>query len=76
MPPTAESGIKHKERHHDVVEKYLQALEAAVEVKDKEVIRHAGTFATHLYKEIHNRTEKASDEERASWNGRSGASRM
>lgn len=51
----------------NVVEKYLQALEAAVEVKDKEVIVMLEPFATHLYKEIHNRTEKASDEERASW---------
>jgi len=49
------------------VEKYLAALEAAVEVKDKEVILLLEPFATHLYKDIHTRAGKASDEDRAAW---------
>jgi hypothetical protein len=51
----------------NTVEKYLDALEAAVEAKDKEAITLLESFATHLYKEINTRTDAASGEERVEW---------
>jgi hypothetical protein len=51
----------------NTVEKYLDALEAAVEAKDKQAIMLLEPFATHLYKEIHTQTDAASGEERVAW---------
>lgn len=51
----------------NTVEKYLEALEAAVEAKDKPAVALLDPFATHLYKEIYNRTNAASGEERVAW---------
>jgi hypothetical protein len=52
------------------MEKYLAALEAAVEVRDSQAIALLDPFATHLYKEIYAHTNAASGEERAVWEGR------
>lgn len=51
----------------NTVEKYLDALEAAVEAKDKEAIHLLEPFVSHLYKKIHTITEAASQEERVAW---------
>lgn len=47
--------------------KYLDALEAAVEARDKDAVALLEPFATHLYKEIYKKTEAASGEEREAW---------
>jgi len=47
------------------MEKYLDALEAAVAAKDKTAMTLLEPFATHLYKEIYARAEAASGEGRA-----------
>ncbi len=51
----------------NATEKYLDALEAALEAKDKTAIAMLEPFATHLYKEINKRTDAASGEERVAW---------
>ncbi len=51
----------------NTVEKYLDALEAAVEAQDKESIMLLDPFVTHLYKQINTRTNAASGEERVMW---------
>lgn len=51
----------------NIVGKYLDALEAAVEANDKEAIMLLEPFVTHLYKQINTRTDAASGEERAAW---------
>jgi hypothetical protein len=51
----------------NTTEKYLDALEAALEAKDKTAISMLEPFATHLYKEINTRTEAASGEDRVAW---------
>lgn len=50
-------------------EKYLNALEAAVQSRDKAAIALLEPFATHLYKEIAARADAASGEERVAWEG-------
>jgi hypothetical protein len=47
------------------LEKYLEALEAAVEAKDGKAIVLLEAFATHLYKDLDSRAGKASGKERA-----------
>jgi len=49
------------------VEKYLDAMEAAVEAKDKEAIRLLDPLVTHLYQTIHAINDAASGEERVVW---------
>jgi hypothetical protein len=51
------------------MEKYLAALEAAIEVKDKKAMELLDPFATHLYQEIYAQTNAASGEERVAWEG-------
>jgi hypothetical protein len=48
-------------------EKYLDALDAALAVKDKTAITMLEPFATYLYKEIAKRAEAATGDERADW---------
>jgi hypothetical protein len=50
-------------------EKYLEALEAAVEVRDKKAIELLDAFAAYVYHEIHAISNDASGEERAAWDG-------
>jgi hypothetical protein len=51
----------------NVIEKYMDALDAAIESKDKTAVALLEAFATHLYKDINKRTEAASGEERVAW---------
>lgn len=51
----------------NTMEKYLDALEAAVETKDREAIALLEPFVSHLYKQINTRTDAASEEERVAW---------
>ncbi|MDD2318791.1 MAG: hypothetical protein PHO83_01945 [Geobacteraceae bacterium] len=51
----------------NTMEKYLDALAAAVEAKDKESITLLEPFATHIYKAINARTEAACGAERDAW---------
>jgi hypothetical protein len=51
----------------NTTEKYLDALDAAVEAGDRESIALLEPFATHLYKEIYRRTEAAAAEDRDAW---------
>jgi hypothetical protein len=51
----------------NAIEKYLDALEAAVESNDKTALEMLDAFATHLYKDIYERTEEASGDERVAW---------
>jgi len=51
----------------NTTEKYLDALDAAVEARDNESIALLEPFATHLYKEIYRRTEAAAAEDRDAW---------
>ncbi len=51
----------------NTTEKYLDALEAAVEANDREAITMLEAFATHLYQQIHARTEAATGADRAEW---------
>ncbi len=51
------------------MEKYLVALEAAVEVRDKKAIELLDAFAAYVYQEIDARSNEASGEERAAWDG-------
>jgi hypothetical protein len=51
------------------MEKYLDALEAAVEAKDAEIIVLLDAFATHLYQDLSSRAGKASGKERADLDG-------
>lgn len=54
----------------NAIEKYLDALDAAIETKDKTAIALLEAFATHLYKDINKQTEAASGEERVAWEAR------
>lgn len=49
------------------MEKYLDALQAAIDAKDQRAIQLLDPFATHLYKEIDARVGASSAEERAAW---------
>jgi len=51
----------------NAIEKYLEALEAAIETKDKTAVALLEAFATHLYKDINKRTEAATGDERVAW---------
>lgn len=51
----------------NTTEKYLDALQAAIDAKDQEAIHLLEPFATHLYKEIDARTGASSTEDRPAW---------
>ncbi|MGA7827932.1 MAG: hypothetical protein WCA04_09740 [Geobacteraceae bacterium] len=48
----------------NVIDKFLDALEAAIESKDETVLELLDAFATHLYQDIAKRANEASGEER------------
>lgn len=50
------------------MDKYLTAIETAIEVEDKEAVELLEAFATHLYQRIDARRESASGEDREVWN--------
>jgi hypothetical protein len=51
------------------MEKYLDAIEAAVDAHDHVAITMLESFATHVYKEIYAKAGKSSGEERVVWDG-------
>jgi hypothetical protein len=51
------------------MEKYLTALEAAVETKNKKAIDLLEAFSAYVYHEIDCRAKEASGEERIVWEG-------
>jgi len=51
------------------MEKYLDAIEAAVDANDQEAITLLDGFATHVYKVLYARAESSSGEERVVWDG-------
>lgn len=51
------------------VEKYLEALEAAIEARDEKAIVLLEAFATHLYQDLSSRAGKTSGKERADLDG-------
>jgi len=50
------------------MEKYLAALEAAVEVKDKKAIELLEPFSAYVYQEIYAKENETSEEEQVAWN--------
>ena len=51
------------------MEKYLAALEVAVEAKDKKAIELLEPFSAYVYHEIYAKEADASGEEQVAWNG-------
>ena len=51
------------------MEKYLAALEAAIETKNRKAIDLLEGFSAYVYHEIDARTKEASGEERVAWEG-------
>jgi hypothetical protein len=52
------------------MEKYLGALEAAVEIKDRKAIELLDAFSSYVYHDIYARANNSSGEEQFAWNGR------
>jgi hypothetical protein len=53
---------------HEIMEKYLAAFAAAVEVKDQRAIELLDRFASYVYQDIYARANDTSGEEQAVWN--------
>jgi hypothetical protein len=53
---------------NETMEKYMAALEAAVEVKDRKAIELLDAFSSYVYHDIYARAENASGEEQMVWN--------
>ncbi len=51
------------------MEKYLAAIAAAVESKDKKAIELLEGFATYVYHELYAKSNSTSGEERVVWEG-------
>jgi hypothetical protein len=51
------------------MEKYLTAIEAAVETQDKKAIELLEGFATYVYQQIYALSDNASGDDRAVWDG-------
>lgn len=51
------------------MEKYLSALEVAVETKNKKAIDLLEAFSAYVYHEIDARAKETSGEERVAWEG-------
>ncbi len=69
MKPLPGRNIPTKEHPMKTVEKYLDALDAALAAKDKTIIVMLEPFATHLYKEIDKQAREATAADRAAWDG-------
>ena len=50
------------------MEKYLDAIAAAVESKDKKAIELLDAFSSYVYQDIYARANNSSGEEQAIWN--------
>ena len=53
---------------NEIFEKYLAALAAAVEAKDKKAIELLDKFASYVYQDIYARANNSSGEEQVVWN--------
>ena len=53
---------------NEIMEKYLAALAAAVEVKDQKAIELLDKFASYVYHDIYAKANNTSGEEQAVWN--------
>ena len=53
---------------NEIMEKYLAALAAAVEAKDKKAIELLDGFSSYVYQDIYARANNTSGEEQAVWN--------
>ncbi len=53
---------------NETMEKYLAAMAAAVEVKDRKAIELLDEFSSYVYHDIYARANGASGEEQAIWN--------
>jgi hypothetical protein len=51
------------------MEKYLEALEAAVEVKDRKAIELLDAFSSYVYQRLHSLSEESSGKEHETWEG-------
>ena len=52
---------------NEAMEKYMAALEAAVEAKDKKAIELLDAFSSYVYHDIYARSENTTGEEQAVW---------
>jgi hypothetical protein len=52
---------------NETMEKYLAALAAAVEAKDRKAIELLDGFSSYIYHDIYARSENTSGEEQAVW---------
>jgi hypothetical protein len=53
---------------NEIMEKYLAALAAAVEAKDKKAIGLLDAFSSYIYQDIYARANNTSGEEQVVWN--------
>jgi len=53
---------------NEVMEKYLAALTAAVEAKDRKAIELLDAFSSYVYHGIYDKTNSTSGEEQVAWN--------
>jgi hypothetical protein len=61
--------INNKESAMNEMEKYLDAIEAAVESKDKKAIDLLEGLAAYVYQELYARSNNSSGEEQVIWDG-------
>jgi hypothetical protein len=54
---------------NETMEKYMAALAAAVEAKDRKAIELLDGFSSYVYQDISARADNTSGEEQAAWNG-------
>lgn len=55
---------------HQVMDRYLDAIEAAVESNDKDALELLEKFAAHVYHQLHGMVEAATGDEQAVWSAR------
>jgi hypothetical protein len=53
---------------NETIEKYLVAIAAAVDSKDKKAIELLDSFATYVYHDLYARANNSSGEEQVVWN--------
>jgi hypothetical protein len=53
---------------NEAMEKYLAAMAAAVEVKDRKAIELLDAFSSYVYQDIYAKANGASGEEQVAWN--------
>jgi len=53
----------------DEMERYLEAMAAAAEAKNKKAIELLDAFSAYVYHEIHAKSESSSGEDKVAWDG-------